>query len=139
MRKFSNTKGFTLIETILAMMVVAIGIFGTMNLFYNTVNRAFETDAYIQATALARERLEEITFDKKMNLYASIVSANYPATENLTGAYSAYTRTVTILEVNPADLSSAQNNSGYKKVTVTVSWNGGSVTLATLLTSWGEI
>ncbi len=139
MHKFSNTKGFTLIETILAMMVVAIGIFGTMHLFYNTVDRAFETDAYIQATALARERLEEITFDKKMNGYAFIVSANYPTTENLTGIYSAYTRTVTILEVNPADLKSSQSNSGYKKITVKVSWNGGSVTLDTLLTFWGEV
>lgn len=139
MYKSNRQKGFTLIETILAMLVLAVGIFGTMHLFYQTTHRTFETDAYLKATALAREKLEEITFDKKMNGYAYAVDANYPVSEVLTGNFSDFTRTISIREVDATDLNTTQNNSGYKKVTVMVSWSGGSLTLDTLVTLWGEI
>jgi len=139
MLKFSKKSGFTLIETVLAMIVLAIGIFGTMHLFYQTADRAFDTDIAIRATSLARDRLEQVIFGKKMNGYASVNATNYPPTESLTGNYSGLTRTTSILEVNPTNLVSAQNGSEYKRVTVTVAWNGGSITLDTLVTLWGEV
>ena len=132
-------RGFTFIETVMAIVVIGVGLFGLMHLFTGTVSNAFVTDQAIQATELARERLERVVFDKKMNGYNYVTTANYPAVENFTGAFSPFTRTMTILEVRSDNLTTASAGSGYKRVSVTVSWpTGHSVQLETLVTKWNE-
>lgn len=131
--------GFTLVEAVLAVLVIGVGLFGVMNLFQGSVSSSFTTDRAIQATQLARERLERLTFDKKMFGYDYVNSANYPAIENFTGDYAPFSRTITIQEVRASDLSTLENRSGYKRVNVSVAWPGGNnVSLETLLTKWNE-
>lgn len=134
-----HQSGFTLIESVLALVVIGIGVFGLMNLFQGTVSNVVSTDQAIQATQLARERLERIVFDKKMNGYDFINTANYPAVESFTGSFSAFTRNISILEVSDSNLTTSSNNSGYKRVTVTVAWSDSNqVVLETLVTKWNE-
>ena len=91
------------------------------------------------STWLARERLEQIIFDRSMRGYAYVVNVNYPASETLTGDFSPFTRATQILEVSSANLTTASNGSGYKRATVTISWTGGnSIQLETLVTLWGS-
>lgn len=131
--------GFTLIETVLAISLIAVGFLGTFAMFQNSLGSAVTSVQTLQATWLARERLERVLFSKEMNGYASITTANYPSPETFTGTFSPFTRTTQILEVSSANLTSASNGSGYKRVTVAVTWVGGhSIQLEGLVTLWGE-
>lgn len=133
-------KGFTLIEAVLTLSVLAGGVFGVLVLYQQNIARSNEMEQTLVATELAQEKLEQIILDKKYQLYAYVIPANYLASEDLTAqGFPGYTRTISILEVNPSDMISAQTNSGYKKITVSVAVTGGlTVTLDTLVTLWGE-
>ncbi len=132
-------RGFTLIETVMAVLIIGISLFGLMHLFQGTVSTAFDTDQAVRATQLARERLERMIFDKKMNGYNYIVAANYPAVENFTGDFSPFSRRVSITEVRGDNLTTPAPNTGYKRVVVTVSWDATNrVQLETLVTQWNE-
>ncbi|MBI5300115.1 MAG: prepilin-type N-terminal cleavage/methylation domain-containing protein [Deltaproteobacteria bacterium] len=133
-------RGFTLIEAILTLTILAGGIVGVLTLYQRNIANSDEMEQTLIATLLAEEKLEQIVHDKKYKLYPYIVTANYPATENLTAeGYPAYTRTITIQEVRSTDLITPQSGTGYKRVTVGVSITGGpTITFDTLLTQWGE-
>ncbi|MBI2083293.1 MAG: prepilin-type N-terminal cleavage/methylation domain-containing protein [Deltaproteobacteria bacterium] len=131
--------GFTFIETVLAILIIGIGLFGIMNLFQGTVSTSVDTDRTLQATELARERIERILFDKKMNGYDYVTTANYPMIESFSGSFAPFSRTISIREVESDNFNLDRNGSGYKRVAVTVSWEGGRVVmLETLLTKWNE-
>ena len=132
--------GFTLIEAVLTLSVLAVGLMGILTLYQQNIGKANEMEQTLVATELAQEKLEQIILDKKYKLYAFITAANYTSPENMSAqGFPGYTRTTTILEVDPSDMVSAQSGSGYKKITVSVSVTGGlTVTLDTLVTLWGE-
>lgn len=133
-----SLSGFTLIETVIAMAVITMGLFGTMSLFYNTVGTSMNSHLTVMASSLVRERLEKIIFDKKMQGYDFVQIANYTTPETFTGAFAPFTRTTQIQEVDSVDLTTPRSNTDYKRITVTVSWTGGNqVRLATLVTRWG--
>ncbi len=73
-----------------------------------------------QARWLAGELLEDIIADRSSSTrgYPYLVNANYPAESPVSG-FPGFSRSVTIAET-AANLVSA--GTGYKKVTVTVSW-----------------
>ncbi|MBI4373745.1 MAG: prepilin-type N-terminal cleavage/methylation domain-containing protein [Deltaproteobacteria bacterium] len=132
-------KGFTFLETILAILIVGIGLLGITNLFQRSVSQSVDTERVLQATQLARERLEQLLFDKKMRGYDYVVSSSYPVTENLGGLFAPFSRTISIREVRSNDLDQTQAGTGYKRVLVTVSWPvGRQVALETLMTKWME-
>lgn len=133
-------QGFTLVEAVLTLILITGGVLGVLHLFNTNVDAANKMELTLRATYLAQERVEQIVQDKEYKGYNFIVSANYPASEDLTAqGFNGYTRTVNILEVNPTNLTNQQNGSGYKRVTVAVQVAGGdTVTLTTLLTYWGE-
>ena len=135
-------KGFTFIEAILTLLILSGGVVGVMTLYQKNIERADEMEQTLIATTLAQEKLEQIMQDKKYKTYAYIIQSNYPVTEVLTAeGYPDYTRTVTISEVSPSNLSSPPqgNESGYTKVTVAVQVAGGpTATFDTLITEWGE-
>lgn len=135
-----KTKGFTLVEAVLTLTLLAGGIVGVLFLFQQNVSKANQMENSLVASFLAQEKMEQIVQDKKYQLYNFIVAANYPSPENLAPqGFPGYTRTTTILEVSPNDLSSQQPGSGYKRVTVAVAISGGeTIALTTLLTYWGE-
>lgn len=127
-------------EAVLTLILITGGVLGVLHLFNTNINAANKMELTLKATYLAQERLEQIVQDKEYKGYNFIVSANYPASENLTAqGFNGYIRTVNILEVNPTNLTNQQNGSGYKRVTVAVQVPGNdTVTLTTLLTYWGE-
>lgn len=130
-------------EAVLTLTILSGGLMGILVLYEQNVLSANAMEQTAVATYLAQERVEQILQDKKYNLYASIVSANYPATEDMTASgFPGYTRTVSIVQVDATDLTTPQNNppTGYKRLTVSVQIAGGNtVTLTTLLTEWGEL
>lgn len=136
-----GARGFTLIETILAIALLGIASMGLWAAFYTTVRSSGASEMMVTASFLARQQLEKVIADKKFqNLhYDYIKNANYPNGQ-LPPPYSAFSRMTGIREVNPDDLITDSNNSGYKRVEVMVLWNDGtqqrSVNLSTLVTNW---
>lgn len=126
-----NQKGFTLIETVLSILVLSIAMGGTLLLFQNATSHSVDSDYRVIAAQLANEKIESIIADKALQGYDSIIEGNYPD-ETLTGAFNGIQRIVTITEVDPNDLNTAQADSGYKRVRVTVTWGGGAAQVRTL-------
>lgn len=131
-------RGFTLIELILTIVVIALGLTGLMSLFENVTRGIMEADNAVIAGNLAREKLEQIVQHKWNSGYAALDGALYPP-ETFTGDFSRFTRSTSIREVAGSDLSTAQEGSGYKRVEVTVSWGARAtqtISLPTVLASY---
>jgi prepilin-type N-terminal cleavage/methylation domain-containing protein len=107
--------GFTLIELVMVLMVLAIGIPALINLGTNCV-RGMHQGAYVTtATSLAQEKLETIVGDEALASrgFAYITSANYPAEATITG-FPGYSRSVTIAP------DTVYNAVTFRNVSVTV-------------------
>lgn len=130
--------GFTLIELI--MVIVLVAIVGTGILLYFTgLAAAPDRLVLAQASLLANERLERVIADSKSQGFNSITS-EAPAT--LSSPFDRFTRELVVFCVEEADLDSqsgtmpncADSDIRAKKTTVSVSWSGGEVEAATVIT-----
>lgn len=131
--------GFTLIETLLTVVIIAVGLFGLMVLYYNATRNVMEGDINLMATFLARERMEQLISDKVNNGYASVTNSQYVTTSSVSVGNHFFTRSFNIYEVDGSDLTTPLDSSGYKRIDMTVSWGasvGQSLTLSTLLTNY---
>jgi len=118
---FSNEKGFTLIEVLIAMLVLAIGLLSLATLAGTVIRGNSFSNKMTTATTLAQERLEDI----QRQGYAS-ASSNNENYGSIAG-YSGYKRLTSVAANTPA--------TGMKTVTVTVFWDADahSVTLKIIL------
>lgn len=129
-------RGFMLIDTILMITLLGVGLFGVMT-YFATVNRnVLDQDMTVTASVLAQDRVDRVVADKSALGYNAIVAALYPSPEALAGNFSGFTRTTTILEVNPANMTAPLPGSGLKRIDVNVQWGNApneQVQLTTLL------
>lgn len=142
----TNTiKGFTLIEAVLTIGIIGAGLIGVMYVMNGGARSSLLADQTLIASNLAREKLEQIIADRANKGYATAIVTNY-SDGALSGEYSEFTRTVTMMEVDPDDDNNvddfldASSGSGYARVTVIVSWWGGaqSVKLETLIANYSS-
>ncbi len=124
-KKLHNQKGFTFIEAILTSVLLAFGLTGGYAMMQNSINYSMGNDYLVMGSQLANEKLQMVIADKTFESYSDVIQDNYTQ-ESLSGAYQGFTRTTTVTEVDPADLTTPQADSGYKKVEVTVSWGNNS-------------
>jgi prepilin-type N-terminal cleavage/methylation domain-containing protein len=130
-----NAGGFTLIETV--MVIVILGIIGGGILVYFTgLGSGSDNAVVLQAGMLAQQRIEDIIADKKANGFNSIALA-YPtpsADPAFSPPFDRFTREVEVFCVDEADLNSSNGDSSAacptsdisaKRVRVIVSWSGG--------------
>lgn len=130
--------GFTFMELLLTIVVIASGMIGVMALFENATRGALQADLNGIATNLAHEKLERVVLDKARLGYATINDTMYPD-EAMTGDYNVFSRRTRVTEVSGTDLSTALAGSGYKRIEVTVSWGTGSnrqIMIPTVLSSY---
>ena len=122
--------GFTLIETIAAIVILAIALppmlFAVRDAHVQRVNPMLAS----QARWLATEKLEDILADRHSDTrgYDYLTGGNYPAEPSVSG-FPAFSRSVTFAETE-ADLSSPGD--GYMTVTVHMSWVAATSTSRTL-------
>lgn len=134
-----NEKGFTLIETV--MVIVILGIIGAgMLMYFASMRFAADPAVLLQATSLAGNRFERIIADKKANGFNSIVPA---APAPVASPFDGFTQEAQVFCVQEADLDA---NSGTmpdcsdsdihaKRVQVIVTWAGGSVDVVSVITN----
>lgn len=109
--RWGNPWGFTLLEVLMAMTVMAVGLLGVSTMLAQTTQQQSVSANRTSATTLAREQLEQI----KRAAYADVTAANYPpeAYGTIVG-FERFQRTVTIAIDTPLP--------NTKTVTVTVTW-----------------
>jgi len=133
-----KSDGFTLIELIITIVVISIGLVGVVVLFQSASRGAVRGEVDIIAANLAHEKLEQVIFDKWRNGYDSVDSDDYPQ-ETFSGDFNMYVRTTTVTEVDPSDLNTPMENSGYKRVNVRVMWSGvggGIIDVSTIISDY---
>lgn len=116
----SNQKGFTLIEAVLAMLLLSIAVTGSLVLFHQSTEHSGNIDRKTVATQLAGEFLEKIIADKSYRGFAWVDETQYPPFY-FQAPYEGYKRLVDITEVGE-DLSTPEPGSDFKKVMVVIFW-----------------
>jgi len=123
-RGVGKSRGFTIIELLLTIIIISVGLMGIMALFENATRGAGQADLNIIASTLARDKLEQVVSDKVAYGYANLNDTNYPD-ETFSSEFSPYSRNTAITEVAGNDLVTPEVGSGYKRVDVTVWWGAG--------------
>ncbi len=133
------SRAFTLVEAVMALVVMAVTLTPLLMAMTQAAESQIGPIAASRARWLATEKMEGIIADRHSSTrgWSYISTSNY-TTENPISTDSDFTRSVTIAET-AADLQSS--GTGYKSVTVTVSWTNlrgesRTLTLATVLTSF---
>ena len=133
-----NHQGFTLIEVVITIVLLAIITSGIMAMFTTFSQSNGDPSVITQATELAQEKLDQIIADKNNTVsgFNYVVNASYPA-ENPVAGFTGFNRSVNIIFVNTGTLNNTAGGiTNYKNITVTVSSKAGSVTTSTLLGSY---
>lgn len=132
-------RGFTLIEAIVAIVMLAIIVPPTMYALREGHKQRANPVLASRARWLATEKIEDIVADRHSTSrgYAYLVAANYPAEPSITG-FPGFTRSVAFTETT-VNLSTP--GTGYMRAVVNVGWTdaGGtsrSLSLTTVLTSY---
>lgn len=124
--RLNDQTGLTVIEIILAILVVSIAVVGMTSAISFVGQGSLDAEVTSNAKELAQEKMEQIMGDKRDAAlgYASVITpGQYPAEPAVAG-FTNYSRSVTITEVNPNDLSAALAGSGFARVVVDVSYAG---------------
>jgi prepilin-type N-terminal cleavage/methylation domain-containing protein len=137
-----NQRGFTLIEVIITIVLLAILTSGLMAMFTTFARNNGDPSVIIQATELAQEKMEQIIADRENSArgFNYVLNANYPAEPpfNPPLGSTGFSRSVSVICVIPSNgLNVSQAcPTNYKNITVTVNSNAGSVTTSTLIGSY---
>ena len=106
-----NDNGFTLLEVLIAIVILSIGLLGMASLTVGIINGNKFSKDVTTATTLAQEKMEDV---RRVG-YTSVTSETKAV---LSSPYDEYKREVTVANNSPA--------TGIKTVTVKVYWGGAS-------------
>ena len=132
--RLSGTRGFTLVEVMIALIVLVFGIYGVLDLYLNAQKQSERNDYKSLAMYVAKGKLEELKAAGYENLASYIrqrqvqgtgKSASYPesiafVTQYLPDVYPS-TRLFSRI-VWQADLALNPQNENIVRVTVTAGW-----------------
>lgn len=127
-KRRSCQKGFTLIETLIAVVVMGIAVGALLLVLTSVVDQTVLPEIHNVGSHLLEREFERVTSQR----FAAVV--NEPSTA-FPGSFSDYSWQVAVSPV-PAALASDPGMSQYKQVLVTVTHaSGGAVSLSTVVTN----
>jgi prepilin-type N-terminal cleavage/methylation domain-containing protein len=132
--------GFTLIETVITLVVLSIAAVGVLSVFTVGITGSANPGLVSQATHLASEKMDEAIALKKSGGFNAVTTVN-PGLPAFSAPFDVFDWTRTVHCVTAADLNTPTGAppcaSGYAHVTVTVTHPViGSVRTDTLITNY---
>lgn len=119
MRRRSGEAGFTLVETILSLLVLGIALVPLINLFGQAAERHSLPDEVI-AGGLAAAKMEEVITNRAVQGWASFTATPTAYTDVDSTNFPNYQWKVEVVEVAESDFTLPAAGSKYKRVTVSV-------------------
>jgi type IV pilus assembly protein PilV len=136
-RRARSERGFTLLEIVLAMLVMMIAVLGTMSLFIFSVNYNSGSRARAMALAVAQrhlERLRNVPFDNAL-LNATTTTPTPVRVDSYGRSYAV----TTVITNAPGALPNPATSTRRKTITVTVRPAGGRTTNGTVEWSFAPV
>lgn len=132
MKKRQRNLGATVIELIMAIVILSIALPPMIMAFTDAAMHTIQpTDATV-ASFLAIERMEEVIARRYRDAeaYEDFTVPTFSAfpDESPVAGYTKFTRTVRVSHVD-SDLDPAGSDEGYKRVVVSVTWSAGEQSL----------
>jgi type IV pilus assembly protein PilV len=126
-KAMGDDRGFTLLEVLVTLVILSVGLLGTLGLTTGVIRGNFFSKNLTSATAVAQTQLEAAQREG----YANVTATKFPATVEVVSMGGVnFNRTTTISNDTPA--------ANMKTVSVTVNWYEAnntqrSITLQTIL------
>ncbi|HWL94705.1 MAG TPA: hypothetical protein VNT79_14380 [Phycisphaerae bacterium] len=129
MRSRCSRRAATIIEIVMALIILGVAMPTLMNSFVDASSQTVKPTLATIGSFLATERMEEIIGRRYRadDGYGAMTTANFPNESPISG-FPAFSRTVTVSYVNSA-LAGVGGDQGYKLVRVRVTWSGGAVAI----------
>ena len=119
--KNKKQRGFTLIESTVAIIILIIGVFSVISFFPLSLGITGNANSQTIATNLAQSKIEEM---RSLN-YSDITIGTFEAKQRLSTSPTSYLynyqRETTVDLVN-SDFNTSVTDVGFKKITVTSYW-----------------
>ncbi len=121
MSESNNNQGFSLIETMVAMLILTIGILAIAKIFPLATQISKGNERVTVAVNLAQAKIEEITALDYNELEIGTIEPKSRLAEDSENPFYQYQRQTEVVYVDE-DINPTGDNSGLKKITVTVFW-----------------
>jgi type IV pilus assembly protein PilV len=109
-----NKKGFTLIEVLVGLVILAIGLLATVQMQVTSIRGNFFSHYLTQASYVAQDRLEFL--ENLPYVSPQLQAGNYPdGTATISGSGIVFNRSYTVRD----------DAAGWKTINFTVTWNDG--------------
>ncbi len=128
-RSVRGRRAATIIEVVMALAILGVALPPLVTAFADAARQSVHPAQAAVASFLVIDRMEEIVARRYrgkqdgVSGYDALTSANFPDETPVPG-FSGFSRFVTVAEVDAA-LQPSATAVGYRKVRVTVTWNGG--------------
>jgi len=131
----NNSAGYSLVETMSAVVILTIAIFPALGYFANSVGFVHQTEIRSQAMDIASDTMETFKSESKNNWSNLNSEADNFTINNLVDKYDFFVDDYSI-QVNVSDTELIED---VKDIKVTISWNGGAnnLSLSSLLRDGG--
>lgn len=113
-------QGFTLLEVLVATVILATAVAGLMSALSGSVRVASRVTDYDRAAMLARRKMEEITAERRLRRFTQLEGSYDPAQTN--GLPSGWRAMIVPFEVPP---NPAPGTPIVERIEVTVWWTSG--------------
>ena len=160
-KMFKNKKGFSVVEILIVVVIITVGLVALLNAVTSSLKNSRLMKENDQAKELAQEVLEAVrsfrdgttwntnglgTLTLNISYHPQKTSDNPPKWNLVSGeeTIGIFTREVVFSKISRDPTSKniestynpSNNDSNTRKVTATVSWQGKTVEISTLLTNW---
>lgn len=122
MSKYTNCRrGFTILETLIAVAVLTVGILAVMSLFPVSLQSAKSAEQSTVAANLIQAQIETLVSDGYGNIAVGVIEAKHRLAGAADSPYYYYQRQ-TAAEYVDANLSHSDADTGLKLISVIVYW-----------------